>query len=33
MPKGISVNIGLNAVDSHHYVDEDGKPWPGTLAA
>ena len=33
MARGIALNIGLNAVDSRHYRDEDGKPWPGTLLA
>jgi metacaspase-1 len=32
-PKGLSIHIGLNAVDPAHYKDQEGKPWPGHLTA
>ncbi|MCX6032175.1 MAG: caspase family protein [Chloroflexi bacterium] len=33
MAKGLSIHIGLNHVDPHHYQGADGKPWDGALAA
>jgi hypothetical protein len=33
MPQGISLHLGLNAVDPNHYQDGDGRPWAGELNA
>lgn len=33
MAKGLSIHIGLNRVDPHHYQDQYGNPWDGALTA
>jgi len=33
MSKGISIHIGLNYLNSSHYIDGRGKPWNGDLKA
>jgi hypothetical protein len=33
MARGVALSIGLNEVDSSHYLDGEGKPWKGTLQA
>ena len=33
MAHGMSLHIGLNRVDPHHYQDADGQPWDGALNA
>jgi metacaspase-1 len=33
MAKGLSIHVGLNAVDPNHYKDGNGNDWAGVLAA
>ena len=33
MARGVSLHIGLNAVDPGHYRDGQGRPWAGELSA